>query len=166
MFPVQTMSARTAGAWQSGRAGRVATALVVVCVVLVLLGGAWLAVRGRTAVPAAERAQQALRLAQQSYVAGDLAAGAAHVTDAGEELARARRATADPVWALATTLPVAGDDVDAVRTVLRGAADVVGTAVPAGPAGRGAPDRRGALRRELRPGHGPDRSGAGAGPGP
>ena len=144
MLPVQTMSARTAGAWQSGRVGRVATALVVVCVVLVLAGGAWLAVRGRTAVLAAGRAEQSLREAEQSYAGGDLVAGADHVATAADELARARRATGDPVWALAATLPVAGDDVDAVRTVLRGAAGVVGSAVPLA---RLAAEPRGGARR-------------------
>ena len=50
MFPVQTTSTRTLGSWQSLPVRRVAVTFVVVSVLLVLLGGVWLAVRGAAGV--------------------------------------------------------------------------------------------------------------------
>ncbi len=131
-FPVQTMSARTAGAWQSGLVHRVALAVVVTSLSLVLAAGAWLAVRGVTAAGAAERAEAALRLSAGAFAQGDVVSGAEHLSRASDELVRARRATADPVWALAATLPGVGDDVRAVRTVLGAGADVALALEPVG----------------------------------
>lgn len=130
MFPVQTTSTRTRRGWQSPHLRRAAWLLVVGAVVLLLAGAAWLAVSAWSVAGAVGRAQTEVALARQAYQDRDLPAGARHVTAAQDELHTARRAATAPVWQVAGTLPVVGDDIRAVAAVAGSAAGVMDAVEP------------------------------------
>jgi len=119
---------------------------VVVSVLLVLLGGVWLAVRGAVAARLVQSAQAELAFARTAFEAEDLPEGADRLARARGDLAQARRATSDPVWRVAGTAPVLGDDVAAVRAVVASAAGLLEAAEPVAAA---------AARAAATPGDGP-----------
>lgn len=125
MLPVQTTSTRIVRAWQSPRTRYAAVWVVVTGFVLVLGAVGWLGFRAATVLASVERAQDHVRAASQAYEQRDLATGAEHVGAATAELRTARRASSDPVWAVAGTAPLVGDDVAAVAAVVSASAGLL-----------------------------------------
>lgn len=107
--------------------------LVVVLVVLAVLvvAGAWLAVRVYQAGRALLDAQDRVTAVAQDARAGDLVALKAALPTVRDDLRTARRAVDDPVWRAATVVPWAGRQLAAVRTVTVALDDLLATAQPA-----------------------------------
>ncbi|MDP9431460.1 MAG: DUF4012 domain-containing protein, partial [Actinomycetota bacterium] len=97
-------------------------ALGVSLLVLVLwLGaaGAYLLHTASQAGDALAASRPALQSAQQALRAGDLAGASAALRTAAPHVARARRLTSGPVWAVAARLPVVGGNPATLRAVTR-----------------------------------------------
>ena len=121
-LPVHTTRTRIWRSWQARFA--------LGCLLVIVLGAAWFAFRAWTVVTAVDAAQDQIGLAEQAYRDRDVARGAEHVSLARDELARARRASTDPVWTLVGALPLVGDEVRAVGAVAGSAAALLDAAEP------------------------------------
>lgn len=104
----------------------IAWVLGAVLAVLVL-GAAWVGVRGVLAYGHLEAARTAA--ADASAALSDPASAAEVVERISSDTAAARALTSDPVWALFETLPWIGPQLGAVSTITAAADEVAGTAV-------------------------------------
>lgn len=95
-----------------------------------LLAGGWLAVRVAQAAGALQDLQAAVDGARPEIDALDVPALEARLPAVQDAAARAASASGDPVWSLATHLPVVGDDLTAVRAVATAADDLAHDAAP------------------------------------
>ncbi|MFN0281369.1 MAG: DUF4012 domain-containing protein, partial [Kineosporiaceae bacterium] len=105
------------------------TALVAL-VTTVVAGIGWLAVRSVQLLPVAQRLQTGATSLETQARAGDYAGVAATMATLRTDADRADHLTHDPAWAVAARLPVVGDDVTAVRSLTRTAAEVTTAAQP------------------------------------
>lgn len=100
---------------------------------VVAAAGAWLLVRGREARSAMVRLQVDGAQLQRDLAAYDLAAAGPMLARVRVDAEHARRLTGDPVWAVASAVPVLGRDLRAARTVSAVLAGVTEAARPLEP---------------------------------
>lgn len=120
--------ARSGGA-RPGRRRRVALRVVAALLLALLVATAWLAVRVTQAARALQDARGALADVELDPRAA--AAVADDLADVRARTARARAAAADPVWRTAEVLPLAGDQLTALRVVATAVDDLARDALPA-----------------------------------
>ncbi|SCL24504.1 Protein of unknown function [Micromonospora pallida] len=115
------MTVRAAPWWRRGRGARSRlrrTALVGLLIgVLLLAGSGWVGFRGWQTRGHLLVAAELARELGAHLVGGDVEHARATLSALQERAAAARRATADPGWALGRRAPYAGDDLTAVRQV-------------------------------------------------
>jgi len=104
--------------------------VLLVALGVLLLAGGWLAFRGYQAVTALRDAQEGVSVIADVAREGDFARAEAELPRVQADLARARTAVQDPVWAAASVLPWAGDQLGAVRTVAVSLDDMVTAVAP------------------------------------
>jgi hypothetical protein len=102
----------------------------VVLLVVVVAAGAWLTLRALTARTQLVQARQDLSAARAAVLRGEVRAARAPTERAREATGRAVRATHDPVWTVASAIPVLGRTPAAVRTVTEVADELAAGAVP------------------------------------
>ncbi len=96
---------------------------------VLVLGGAWVGWKAWQAAGALSEARTIAARMQSELRHGSVPA-AADVVAAQDATGRARSATSDPVYRLASGLPWLGDQLDAVATVAAGLDDVTTSAMP------------------------------------
>ncbi|MDM7855467.1 DUF4012 domain-containing protein [Cellulomonas alba] len=120
-----------AAARRPHRTGRIVVRTLLVTVLVVVAAGCWLAFRAWQASTALLDARSVVKHVQAEAGTGGTAQVRAELPAAQASLDKARRATADPVWALAGHLPWIGDDLRAVRTTSVALDDLARSAIPA-----------------------------------
>lgn len=108
-------------------AGRIALWTLVGVLAILVLGAAWIGVRGSLAYGHLENARSTAASAASDL--SDPAAAAGVVDRLSQETAAARSLTSDPVWSAAEGLPWIGAQLRAVSTVARTADDVASDAL-------------------------------------
>src|SRR5688500_10527381 len=106
--------------WRRGRArGRLRRAAVAGALVvsLALVAGGWVGFRAWQARDNLLAGAELARELSAQVVGGDVDGGRKTLAELQERAAAARRATGDPGWAVARRMPLAGDDLTAVRQV-------------------------------------------------
>ncbi|WP_421742088.1 DUF4012 domain-containing protein [Cellulomonas sp.] len=114
------------------RARRRRTVLLSVGIAAVALVGAgvWLALDAVRASDALQAARDDVRILQEQVTAGDAAAADRTLVQLQAHASTAKSSTTGPVWTVASSLPWAGDDVSAVRTIARTVDDLAQHALP------------------------------------
>jgi hypothetical protein len=113
------------------RSRRTVVRVVLVAFLVLVAATCWLAFRAWQAGTALLDARTIVLQLKDDAGEGSTERIRAELPSARAALDKARHATADPVWGLATHLPWVGDDLRAVRTVSAALDDVSRTAIPA-----------------------------------
>ncbi|MEZ0446832.1 DUF4012 domain-containing protein [Cellulomonas sp. ICMP 17802] len=101
-----------------------------IVVVVVIGAGIWLATDAMRAKDALQAARADVRDLQAQVTAGDEAAADRTLVQLQAHAATAKSSTTGPVWTAASSLPWAGDNVSAVRTIARTVDDLAQHALP------------------------------------
>ena len=115
---------------EAGTRGRVTALVVVAALVLILVPAVWLGVRSRQVVSAATSLTATAGQLRTDATALDLRAVAHDFTTLKEQTAALRSSTGDPIWGLATVLPVVGDRATAARRLGAISDDLATAAAP------------------------------------
>jgi hypothetical protein len=103
---------------------RIAGFGLLAVLLLGVLAAGWVALRLGQARGAADAARAAGERTRTAVLAGDQTRARAGLAEARRHAGRARAGVSDPVYGVAARLPFVGDDLRAVRTVVRAVDDV------------------------------------------
>jgi hypothetical protein len=101
-----------------------------VVIAIVLVGAVWIWVRAQQAADALASARDGVTNVRESITAGDTAKAQQQLAVVQGDTARAVRATSDPVFAIASAIPVVGNTPGAVRDVSSAADALAADALP------------------------------------